>query len=375
MTVPTIDLAGSPYEFGLAHGRAFRSAIRAYAESRMSIAAGASWTGRQSSVSEIRALADACVAPHRDYAPDLMEELDGMAEATGLSVAELIVVGGFTDFVDTVAAANGAVGAPLETKALDDCTAFLVPGARMADGLAAFGQTWDMHEGSTEHLVLLRGRPLGAPAFLAFTTAGSLGMIGMNEAGLSVGINNLMSADGRPGVTWPFVVREMLKAETSAGALAALERAPLAGGHNYLVLDAHGEGANVEAMPTASHVTPLQENAVAHTNHNLGASTRAVERPRDPESQADSEARLADAERLLDRRGLTIDDLQALTADTANICHRGEAPRFVGTCGGVVTRPATRELWAVRGRPSEGRYERFTFDAAWAGERVGAGRA
>lgn len=364
MTVPTLDLRGSPFDLGLEHGRAFRSAIRDYAAERVALAGGAAWTGRELTRREVLALADACLSAHRDYAPDLVEELEGMARATDLTLGELIVAGGFTDFIDVVAAANGAAAQALETRAVDDCTAFLVPGSRTADGAAAFGQTWDMHEGSTDHLVLLRGRPAGAPDFLAFTTAGSIGMIGMNEAGVCVGINNLMAADGRPGVTWPFVVREMLKAETRDAALAALMRAPLAGGHNYLVLDAAGAGANVEAMPTASHVTPLASDAVAHTNHNLHEVTRRLERPRDPDSQADSEARLADARRLLDREGLTVADLQAVTADTANICHRGEAPRFVGTCGGIVVRPATRELWAVKGRPSESGYERFALARA-----------
>lgn len=361
MSVPTLDLKGSPFDFGLTHGQAFRAAIRAYATERVALAGGAAWTGRELSRRGVLALAEACLEAHRAYAPDLVTELEGMARATDLSLAELVIVGGFTDFIDTVAATGPS--AVLETAAVDDCTAFLVPGARMADGAAAFGQTWDMHEDSTEHVVMLRGRPKDAPDFLTFTTAGALAMIGMNEAGLSVGINNLMSADGRTGVTWPFVVREMLKAEDLEGALAALARAPLAGGHNYLVLDASGAGANVEAMPTASHVVRLGERAVAHTNHNLDAGTKAVERPREPSSQASSETRLADAERLLDRQGLTVEDLQSVTRHTGTICYRGSAPKYVGTCGGVVARPRTRELWAVKGLPSEGAYERFAFEA------------
>src|SRR5690606_13420821 len=161
-----------------------------------------------------------------------------------------------------------------------------------------------------------------------YTTAGCVGMIGMNEAGLSVGINNLMAADGRVGVTWPFVVRAMLEKETLDEALAVLASARLAGGHNYLVLDAAGRGANVEAMATTAHATPLADDPVAHTNHCLAAATRAVERPRSPESQASSEARLADAYRLLEAGtkrdgGLSIAGVQGVTADTASICHRG----------------------------------------------------
>jgi hypothetical protein len=144
----------------------------------------------------------------------------------------------------------------------------------------------------------------------------------------------------------------------------------LAGGHNYLIMDGKGNGANVEAMATRSHTEALADEALAHTNHCLHDSTRAVERRRDADSQRDSEARLADASRLLDRSGLTITDLQAVTADTASICHAGQAPRFVGTCGGMIMRPGTRELWVVAGRPSQGAYQRYVV-----GEAVAAGRA
>src|SRR5690606_7051786 len=364
MQVPILDLTGSPHDLGFVHGKAFEAAIRHYAEERVALAGGAAWTGREATRAEVLALAEACLVEHRAYAPDLVEELEGMAAATDLTVAELIVVGGVADFGDAVA--NGGIGTiaalpgvPLETTGADDCTAFLVPASRMKDGRAALGQTWDMHEGSTDHLVLLRGRPDDGPAFHVYTTAGAVGMIGMNQAGVSVGINNLMGADGRVGVTWPFVVRKMLQADAFEGAVAALRGARLAGGHNYIDMDASGRGVNVEAMATSSHETWVEDGAVAHTNHCLVPETIDVQRPREPESQADSEARLRDAQRLLDRHDLTIEDLQQVTADTTHICHRGVAPRFVGTCGGVIMRPGTRELWAVKGMPSEGAYERF----------------
>src|SRR5690606_35539119 len=124
-----------------------------------------------------------------------------------------------------------------------------------------------------------------------------------------------------------------------------------------------GAGAHAEAMVTFSHVTRLGDEPLAHTNHCLLPETHAAERQRDPVSQRDSEVRVADAERLLGGGELTIEDLQGVTADTANICHAGQEPRFVGTCGAVIMRPATRELWTVAGRPSEGRFQRFEVGA------------
>src|SRR5690606_23804809 len=212
---------------------------------------------------------------------------------------------------------------------VDDCTAFLVPNVGLAPGAAgggALAQTWDMHEGSAEHLVLLRGAPDDAPDFIVYTTAGCLGMIGMNEAGVSVGINNLMAADGGVGVTWPFVVRAMLEQETAEAALQVLQGLPLAGRHNYLALAADAEGINLEAMPTRRHATRLHGTPLVHANHCLYPETKAVERPRTPASQANSEARQADAERLLTKTGLTVAELQGVTADQASICRVGVAP-------------------------------------------------
>ncbi len=360
---PLLRVAGSPYEMGLAHGRRLASSIAGYAAERMALAGSPAWAGRQASRAEVLELASRCLAAHEESYPELAEELRGISDGAGVGAAELVVAGGFTDFVDAVAA--GSLGGDGRSEASpasgdeDDCTAFLVPGGRMADGAPAFGQTWDMHEGSAEHLVLLEGRPSGAPAFVVLTTVGCVGMIGMNEAGLTVGINNLLAADGRVGVTWPFVVRAMLREESAAAALEVLARAPLSGGHNYLVMDAQGRAANVEAMPTASAIDHLGESTIVHTNHCLHPETQAVERPREPASQAETARRLDRARELLAGSGMDVSFLQGVTADPEAVCRVGSAPAFVGTCGAVIVRPAARELLAVAGRPSMAAYERF----------------
>jgi isopenicillin-N N-acyltransferase-like protein len=362
MDLPILESSGSPYAMGRRHGEAYRATIRRYAEERVRLAGSPAWTDRALPRAEVLSLARASLAAHEAYSESLSEELRGMADACDLSPEELVIVGGFTDFVDVVYnTGDRRVPAAAETAGVDDCTALLLPASRSAEGGAVLAQTWDMHEGSSEHLVLIRGRPEGAPAFLAYTTAGCVGMIGMNEAGMAVGINNVMAADGRPGVTWPFVVRRVLMQTNLDDALRVLREAPLAGGHNYLLLDAAGRGANVEAMPTHLHVTPLRAEPLAHTNHNLAPATVARQRPRDPQSQADSEARLARARELLAPPRLDLDGVMAVLSDTRAICHRGLPPRFVGTCGAVVMQPGAGVFLAVKGMPSEHPFERVAF--------------
>ena len=357
MSLPVLDVAGTPAQMGATHGTFARVQLRAFAAERVHLAGSPLWTGRSLTRDQVLALGEASLEAHRAYAPDLAQELDAMAEAAGLSAAEVVIVNGFTDFVDTVFAVGpGArVAAPVPEDAMD-CTAFLVPGGRATDGRALFGQTWDMHETATEHVIVLRGAPATAPAFVAFTSVGCVGMIGMNEHGLVVGINNLSAGDGAVGVTWPFVVRKALQERDLAGALRCIGEARLAGAHNYLVLDAAGRGANVEATTTRTVVTELAHEALVHTNHCVAPATRAVERERDPAAVASSARRLVRGAELLDRDGLGPEDLMAVTRDDEAICYRGAPPRHVATCGAVVARPADRAFWAVRGLPSEHPY-------------------
>ena len=363
--LPILDVAGTPADMGATHGRVARDALRAFAEERVRLAGEPAWTGRDLDRARVLDLAERCLAVHRAYAPDLTAELEAMSEVAGVSPAEALIVGGFTDFVDAVYAIGGPeapLRLPVPEEAMD-CTAFLVPRARAADGHAMLGQTWDMHETAAEHVLALRGAPRDAPAFVVFTTVGCVGMIGMNEHGVCVGINNLSAGDGDVGVTWPFVVRKALQQRDLDGALRAVTEARLAGAHNYLLLDRDGRGANVEATTTRTVVTPLGGDAVVHTNHCLAPATVAVERAREAAAVAGSERRLARAAVLLERRGLTPADLQEVTRDTEAICYRGGPPRFVATCGAAVMRPATGEFWAVRGLPSESPYRRVPLRA------------
>ena len=62
------------------------------------------WTGGLAVThADVLALGAACLAAHEEYAPELVEEIRGMADATGLGVNELVIMNGFTDFVDLMA--------------------------------------------------------------------------------------------------------------------------------------------------------------------------------------------------------------------------------------------------------------------------------
>ena len=353
-----LDLVGSPEARGHAHGVAFVDEIRTYTDERVRLAGAGGWSGDPLDRDGVLALAEACIPAHEAHSAVLHEEMCGLAEGAGITLAEAIVVGGFTDFVDTVRAHVG--GHHPAAVVEDDCTSFLVPGSR-SDGTGLCAQTWDMHDTATEHVVLLRVRPDDGPAALVFSTVGCLGQIGMNEAGVCVGINNLTAADGVTGVTWPTVVRDALLCSTADEALEVVLGADLAGGHSFLLLDAAGTGYLVEAMPSARPWVALDGDALVHTNHTVWPAATAVQGARAPDLRANSERRLARAAELLDRHDVTPEDCMAITRDPDSICRESDPVHHLESSGGVVMRPGTRDLWAVWGVPSHNDYVHVPF--------------
>ncbi len=354
-----LDLAGSPEAMGDAHGRAHAAEIRRYAGERVGLVAGGLWSGGPLDRGAVLELAEACLPAHEAFSPRLHAEMMAMAAAAGITPAEAVVVGGFTDFVDTVRAATG--GAHPAAVMEDDCTAFMVPDGRAA-GAGMLGQTWDMHDIATDHVILARLRPDTGPDVMVFTTVGCLGQIGMNSAGVCVAINNLTGNDGRFGVTWPTVVREMLTQTTAAEALDVLLRADLAGAHNYLILDAAGEGFNVEAMPSARPVQTLGNESLVHTNHVIHPAALPYEGERELDLMANSHQRLEVAVNLLVGEEGPVDPelLMEVTREPTAICRWPDDPYRSETSGAVIMRPRTGDFWACWGQPAENDYDHFS---------------
>ena len=370
--IRVLTIAGSPYELGYVHGKTYANEIGELTEERLRLSCDPFWTGgQQASLDEVLAIGRACLRHHEAFAPELMEEMRGMADATGLGVNELVIMNGFTDFVDIIA--NPAVlgharaGGVLPNE-VSDCTAFVVAPPASATGHGYLGQTWDMHSTATPYVLMLDLHPQDSPALMTFTITGCVGMIGMNEHGVAVGINNLLAAEGRPGVHWVYVVRKMLAQRTVEDALAVLQGAHLSGAHNYLLLgpDATGalRGYNVEHMVTRTHVIPVQ-SIYAHTNHCLIQEMVNVERPRKSVSQASTLARQDQASHFLGEQAgqITVETLMALTryheGDALSVCAHVQPGYDVESSGACIMSPSTRELWALWGNPCEHAYEAF----------------
>jgi isopenicillin-N N-acyltransferase-like protein len=334
-----LALAGSSEAIGATHGLRLGQDIRAYLSDRLDLAGDPYWAGRSEDAGRILQMAAETLDHHARFSEALYEEMLSMAANAGITPAEAIVVGGFTDLIDLVRAA----GEPGIEE--DDCTGVI----DAANGLVA--QTWDMHASAGKYVYMFDIRPDDRPRCLIQTTAGCLGQIGMNELGIAIGINNLTSI-GKPGVTWPFVVRKVLETTDLDDAVKVVVDSELAGGHNFMIMGPDGIGYNIEAMPGNNRVTRVEIGSFVHTNHCLAAETKAEEGLRNPLNEANSDRRLD--------QGLALSsDLEAFFAD-ADINRSASTDHDVATCGAVVMRPADRSMEAVWGRPGTHPWEHFS---------------
>jgi isopenicillin-N N-acyltransferase-like protein len=154
-------------------------------------------------------------------------------------------------------------------------------------------------------------------------------------------------------------------------AIACVTGAALAGAHNYLIVDAAGHGANIEAMPQAVEVTAVNATAFVHTNHTLAESTSKHEAWRPSALMESSHRRLNRGRQLASDNTLSPLGLMELTRDPDAICQISHEPYHIESCGAAVMRPTTGEFWAVWGRPDLNEFEKFELavnqgGAAWA---------
>lgn len=337
-----LDLgAGRTYrELGLIHGTEWGADAAALYGIRFALTREKSRLGDPAALAE---LARRHLPVQRDYDAGLYDELTGVAEASGLEPWQVLLLNHYTDFRDIPPEAMGCsvVYAPLE------------------HGPVA-AQTWDMHGTAEPYVGLLRLTPPDGPPVVVFTLTGCLALAGMNAHGVAVCINNLTPDDARVGVSWPTVVRRMLREPTARAARDVLLATPLGSGHNYLIADER-EVFNVETTARLARVTHDDPaRAYWHTNHYVHPDLVPHQRP--PPTTSTSGLRYERLTARMAKPPRTIDEVWALLGShdghPRSICAHlpGDDPDASKTCGGLICDIPNRRVLARAGCLHGGHY-------------------
>lgn len=350
------DFEGTPVEVGRAHGESLREAIQTHAEMHHA------WLIEHSAVrlhaDGLRTLWASRIAANEAAAPDLVAEMAGIAEGSGVPFERIFLLNSLLDVgsLRYLGCATGMMG----------CTSFALP-EEAGSGLPIIGQTYDLSYFRQQYGFVARIRTPGAPRQLVFTLAGMVGCAGVNEAGIGVVINYLSSRDGRAGKLHAVIVRQALAAGNFADAVTAPVAGARAGGSHYLVADEHGTVVGVETTATRHALFFADGRPYGHTNHYLADDLKPLEVIR-PDSIGSSIARYAALRRALQRPDLDRGALREVTmshnAFPRSICSHGNpndpTDLRVRTIAGLLISPRERTLEICRGCPCEGEFRSFS---------------
>lgn len=348
-----LEVRGSARERGYQYGAQTRGAIA------RELALYFGWFGRYTRYkrTELLRLAAKYWPYVREYSPDAAEELEGLAEGAGKARDELLALQLYGDLqyrADVVGELPG-------------CTAFGVGGAATADGQTHVGVNNDetvdpWWEGGT---LLIHSVPDRGPSVLYYTYPGILGQNGMNDRGLALVTNAIMSGQFRLGVPSTILSHVILQRRNLGEAIAAYARAKRSESANYLLSD-ESELYDLEGTPFAFEAF-YSDHRLVHANHFL--STR-LDIPRDYlREHGQTIVRYNRMQRLLaqEHGRLDLRRLRAVLADHVNlpraICRHVDpeepAREQSRTLDSMIFVPAKREAWIAHGNPCEASFHKY----------------
>jgi isopenicillin-N N-acyltransferase-like protein len=351
-----------PYERGFTHGREQKENIADFASSVLKVhETNNSYLKIENQ--SIQAFCKRNLGFLEKFSSDLVEEMRGIADGSGTSFEDILVLNCFLELEDLRAP---GLGAKILSDNLWGCTSFNIPPQVSADGKAYIGQTYDMEKYYEKYLTLLHIHSDSGPDMLVLTLAGVLGLNGINSAGVGAAINKIVATDARPGVIYPFIMRSALASERIGDALGSVIYSPRATGLNYQLA---GEGIAFCAETSATRYQLLDcQNGLAHTNHFVGSEMKSFETA-NWLTHGGSIVRKQVADNFLNLHRGTLNPklLKSLTRDHTNhprcICahgfpSEGETTAF-HTIFGVIMSPAEGWMEICKGNPCENNYQRF----------------
>ncbi|MEZ5666092.1 MAG: C45 family peptidase [Alphaproteobacteria bacterium] len=300
---PIVRVGGDPRSRGLEYGRAAQAQVAASVRTYQRLFTdfvGLDWD-------QARKMGAGYAPAIERYAPDLLEEMRGLAEGSGFALEDILAL-------------NARSEIALSARLVDGCTAFAAFGSATAAGEVLLCQNWDWRASQRDAFTVVVVERDDGPSITMLTEGGIVGKIGFNSAGLGVCLNALVTDQLREdGVPLHIVLRRILESKNLGDAIEAVATGPVASAANYLVAQAGAEALDIEAIPSDFDVLLPDRDMLCHTNHIC--SPRLIEvRDLGKHVLPDSYPRLARVRRLLEeRRGsVSVEAAMDVLRDRAN---------------------------------------------------------
>jgi isopenicillin-N N-acyltransferase-like protein len=276
-----VTAATAPGDRGREFGRARAEQVRASWRGYLRFFEAGGLFGRE----QIEGWGDEALAASAAWAPDLGEEIEGIAVGAGLTPEAVGALNARTELLARVARWRRG-----------ECSVLV---ALEAEGGPLGAQTWDWHEELAATWLVWGLETAVGMRVQTLTEAGMLAKIGINSSGIAVLLNVLHHDDDASvplGVPIHVLLRRLLaESETIFDAVRILAAAPVAASSAVTLIAAEaGEetALTAELRPGAApeYVLPDETGLLVHTNHFL--SPAAVPGDREPTIGPDSLFRL-----------------------------------------------------------------------------------
>jgi predicted choloylglycine hydrolase len=280
----------------------------------------------------------------RQQLPELYLEICGISEGAGISIDEAILLQirreiiGINPFILS-----------------GDCSSIGI----LNDEHRILAQTIDLNGNMTNLGHVFNIQINGKPKIIQYCFSGLLGYMGMNDAGVGVAINLVVSGNWQIGIPPYLIVRKFLECDSIDKCLKLLEDIKIASSRSFLIMDKK-RLINLEITPTGYRF--IEDNFLSHTNHfihddfinvdalNIFSKNSSIRR-----------------KRLLDEHLYKSPDhttIQKMFQDHSfyptGICAHNEGNIKLGeTVAAVIMYPHKKEFWALKGKPCQSSYTKF----------------
>ncbi len=338
--IPLIETGGSWRDIGYDVGKAVREQLHVAAASTRAEPGGVD-------LAEVLKNIGPYLRITEEVAPDIIAELRGMAEGSGVLFETLFILNAGAEL--------------MQLMGRFECTVVGITAAGTRDGHFLLAHNEDATAGWGELTYVIKAIPDDAPAFVAFTYAGLLLHQGVNEAGLGSVGNALYARDARPGIPKLLLYRRAIAQRTIEAAIRVVTDERRAFGNNHLFATADGDLYDIEVSGSRWALRPGGNGFLAHANHFTLPSMTELD---GDEDLLNSRLRQNRVETLVEQAWGTLDvcSLRQIMADHANyprsVCkhHAPVSDLDYGTIGSVVIDVTERALWACSGNPCRGEW-------------------
>ncbi|TID24391.1 AAT-domain-containing protein [Venturia nashicola] len=337
-----IRCEGTPYEIGHTHGLSATPQI----QGTLKFYTRTFYENTKLSWPEVETVAMSFMPVLQKY-PELLEEMQGVADGAGVSLASIIALNVRTEVTYGLMKDDG-------------CTTLAY---KTSSGKSFLSQNWDWQIEQKAHLIVLHITPPTGPKIAMVTEAGIIGKIGLNSTGVAVTLNAIKSR-GMSSSKLPvhLGLRLALMQESREKAAKKLEEIGIAAACTITIADPTGAEA-LECSYLSIETLPMDSKGrIFHSNHYLLPPAQGVVDKQEPKDTLLRVKRIEELTNALsaslgEGENVTVERIADLFKDEENlptaICRMPGGDSIGATLFNIVSDLTKKRALLTLGRPSE----------------------